>query len=181
MNNIATLTAQPQTLAVDGKEYKVYPLTFADLGELQTWVDSQFPDPFAVVSKAMKSGEFNYAQQQYMLSQAIEKATRPKHLLGTPEADELLMSIEGCKKTLVLSIRRGDPTFTEDDADRLFAKMTEADIAKLNIAMNLDMVTNDPKELPLTVMPPPRPNGSATSRKQRRASRRGTGGNSSMK
>lgn len=181
MNNIATLTAQPQTLSVDGKEYKVYPLTFADLGELQTWIDSQFPDPFEVVSKAMKSGNFNYAQQQYMLSQAIDKATRPKHLLGTPEADELLMSIEGCKKTLVLSIRRGDESFTDEDADNLFAKLTEADIAKINFATNLDMVASDPKEPALNVQPPPRPNGSATSRKQRRASRCGTGGNSSMK
>jgi hypothetical protein len=181
MNNIATLTAQPQSLVVDGKEYKVYPLTFADLGELQTWIDSQFPDPFEVVSKAMKSGNFNYAQQQYMLSQAIEKATRPKHLLGTPEADELLMSMEGAKKTLTLSIRRGNPAFTDEEADKLFSKLTEADVAKIAVATNLDMVVTDPKEQSLNVLPPPRPNGSATSRKQRRASRRGTGGNSSMK
>lgn len=182
MNNIATLTAQPQFLRIDDKEYRIHPLTFADLGELQTWIDAQFPDPFEVVSKAIKSGNFNYAQQQFMLDKAIEKATRPRHLLGSPEADELLLSVEGYKQVLLLSIRKGDPSFTDADADALFQKMTQADIAKLESATNLDMVATDPKDMPLTVAPPPRPNGSAMSRKQRRAAaKRGTGGTTSAK
>lgn len=181
MNDIATLTAQPQILRVDGKEYKVHPLTFADLGELQAWVDSQFPDPFEVVSKAMNSGKFNYAQQQFMMQQAMEKATRPRHLLGTMEADELLLSVEGTKKILVVSIRKGDPSFTEKDADELFEKLTQADIAKLESATNLDMVVQDPKDEPPSIVPPSNANGSRMSRRARRATAakaRGTGGRS---
>ncbi len=180
MNDISTLSAQPQTLSVDGKEYKVYPLTLADLGELQVWIDSQFPDPFEVVSKAMKSGHFNVAQQQYLMNQAMEKATRPKHLLGTMEADELLLSAEGYKQVLIVSIRKGDPSFTASDAEELFKKMTQADVAKLERVTNLDMVATDPKDMPLNIVPPSKENGSAISRRQRRANR-GTGGHSIMK
>lgn len=179
MNDLATLTAQPQSLVVDGKEYRIHPLTFSDLGELQSWIDGQFPDPFDAVSKAIKSGNFNYAQQQFMLDKAIEKAMKPRHLIGTIEADELLMSVEGYKQILTLSIRKGDPSFTEKDADELFTKMTQADLARLNMATNLDMVANDPKDMPLNVVPPKRQNGSTTSRNQRRAAaKRGTGGSS---
>lgn len=182
MNDLATLTAQPQTLLVDGKEYKVHPLTFADLGELQSWIDKQFPDPFDAVSRAIKSGNFNYAQQQFMLDKAIEKAMKPRHLIGTPEADELLLSVEGYKKIMTLSIRKGDPSFTEKEADELFTKMTQADLARLGIATSIDMVANDPKDMPLNVVPPKRPNGSSTSRKQRRAAaKHGTGGSSGTK
>lgn len=180
MNNIATLTASPQVLRVDGKEYRVHPLTFADLGALQVWIDSQFPDPFEVVSKAIKSGNFNFAQQQFMLDKAIEKATRPRHLLGTPDADELLLSAEGYKKVLVLSIQKGDPSFTDKDADNLFTRMTQADIAKLESATNLDMVATDPKGEPLNIVPPSKQNGSATSQRRERR-KRGIGGRSGMK
>lgn len=180
MNDITTLTAQPQILKVDGKEYKVYPLTLADLGELQTWVDSQFPDPFEVASKAMKSGNFNVAQQQYLMNQAMEKATRPKRLLGTMEADELLLSAEGYKQVLIISIRKGDPSFTESDAEALFKNMTQADVARFEHVTNLDMVATDPKDMPLNIVPPSKENGSAISRRQRRANR-GTGGISSIR
>lgn len=148
MNNLATLTGQPQTLRVDGEEYQVYPLTFADLGKLQKWIDDQFPDPFEVVSKAIKSGNFNYAQQQFMLDKAIDKATKPKHLIGSPEADELLLSAEGYKQVLIHSIRKGDPGFSDEDARSLFEKMTQADVMKLQSASNLDLVANDPKDMP---------------------------------
>lgn len=154
MNNIATLTAQPQILRVEDKEYKVYPLTFADLGALQVWIDSQYPDPFDAVARAIKSNHFNFAQQQFLLDKAIEKATQPKRLIGSPEADELLMSAEGYKQVLILSIRKGDPSFSDDDAKSLFDRMTPADVAKFQSLSNLDMVANDPKDIAPSVTKP---------------------------
>lgn len=151
MNNIAILTAQPQILRVDGVEYKVHPLTFEDLGKLQVWIDSQFPNPLDVASQAIKSGNFNFAQQQFIIEKALHAATRPKNLIGSIEADELLMSVEGYKQVLLLSIRKGDPSFDDAAAKNLFSKMTQADIARLEAITNLDMVATDPKDEPPSV------------------------------
>jgi hypothetical protein len=178
MDNLATLTGQPRTMTVDGQDYKVHPLDLGDFGALQAWVDDQFPNPFAEVKKAFALGGFNFEQQKYMLDLAMEKASKPRHLIGTPEADELLMSVEGYKRVLFLSIRKGDPSFTEADAEQLFAKMTFVDIAQLGQATDLDMVTSDPKGDALNETPLDVKSGSAGNRRQRLAARKRSGGNS---
>ena len=145
MNDLSTLTMQPKTLTVDGREYKVHPLTLGDFGALQAWVDSQIPDPCLAAKKAINSGGLNMAQQQCFIREALQLASR-RHLIGTPEADALIRSVEGMKYTLYLSIRKGDPAFTEKDAEAMFAKMDFMDMASFGQASTLDMVVGDPKE-----------------------------------
>lgn len=178
MDNLATLTMQPKTLTVKGREYKVHPLDLGDFGYLQEWIDRQFPSPFKAVKEAFEMGGFTFAQQQFMLDKAVEKSTRPRHLIGTPDADELLTSVEGYKQVIFLSIRKGDPTFTEKDAEEMFANLTFIDIAQLSQASNLDMVASDPKEDGLNRTPPDATSGSAGNRRQRLASRKQGGGKS---
>lgn len=146
MDDIATLTAQPKTIAVDGKDYAVHPLTLGDFGALQAWVDRQFPDPIQAARRAIGAGGLNMAQQQCFIKESLLLASRPRHLLGTPVADELIRSVEGMKYTLYLSIRKGDPSFTEEDAEALFAKMDFLDLAGFGQSSNLDMVVGDPKD-----------------------------------
>lgn len=181
MNSIAVLTAQPKKFKVGDKEYQLHPLTIEDLGKLQAWIDSQFPDPFDVVKNAFAKHEYNVAQQQFMMRVALEQASRPKHLIGSPEADELLMSMEGIRQFILISIQKGDPDFTIDDLNELVAKMTSTDIAQAMNSTGLDMVVTDPKSEPLNIVPPKKPNGSAMSRRQRRAAKQSTGGASSTK
>lgn len=178
MDDLATLTMQPRTLTVNGRDYKIHPLDLGDFGKLQEWIDTQFPSPFIAVKEAFAMGGFTFAQQQFMLEKAIEKAARPRHLIGTPEADELLTSVEGYKQVLFLSIRKGDPSFSEADAEKLFADMTFVDIAQLGQASNLDMVATDPKEDEPNATPLAAASGSAKNRRARRADRKRSGGKS---
>jgi hypothetical protein len=179
MNDLTTLTARPRPMVVGGVTYMIHPLTLSDYGDLQAWVDRQYPDPLEIVSRAIEKGSYNITQQQFMIRTAIEQATRARNLIGTPEVDELLLSMEGYKAILVLSIKKGDPNFTEADAEKLFKSMTSADVAGMLAATTLDMVISDPKQPPLDVKPPVKPNGSTTSRRHRRAEKASTGGDSS--
>ena len=97
MNSISSLTGQPRPLTAGGQTYQIYPLTIDDLGQLQGWIDSHFPDPFQTVQAAIAAGNFNVTQQQFLLARAVEQSVRPRHLIGTPVADELLQSVEGLK------------------------------------------------------------------------------------
>ena len=169
MNNLSVLTAQPQKFVVDGKEYWLHPFDFNDWGRLQSWVDEQFPDPFDVVNKAIAKNSYTVAQQQFMIRAAIDKATQNRRLIGTPEADELLMSIAGIKQILLISIQKGDPSFTMEDAEKLYLAMSRADLAKMQEATTMNMVITDPKDPPLNIVPPRSRSGSATSRKRRAA------------
>lgn len=145
MHDVASLTGQPRKLTVAGRDYLLHPLTIADFGELQAWVDAQFPDPFEVVQAAIAKGAFNYVQQQFLLEKALAASTQGKRLIGTPEADRLLLSMEGVKRILVISIRKGDPGFTEEAARDLYLHMGIADLAAMQQITTVAMVASDPK------------------------------------
>lgn len=178
MNDLKTLTAQPQPLTVDGETYMVHPFTVDDWGALQAWVDRQHPDPFDVVRDAINKGGFSQAIQKQMIKDALDKATGPKNLIGSVEADTLLMSMEGYTQVLFLSIRKGRPGFTEKDAGELAVKLTTTDMTKLGHLSTMDMLVSDPKSEPLNVVPPSKTSGSAASRRRPKP-QRPTGGNSS--
>lgn len=178
MNDIGTLTGQPQPITVDGETYMVHPLTVDDWGALQAWVDRQFPNPLDAVRDALAKGGFKPAQEQFMIKEALALASKPKAKLGSIEADELLVSAEGSAQVLYLTIRKGRPDFTEKDAAALAEKLAAAEIARLAQASTLDMVVSDPKSEPLNIVPPSKTSGPAASRR-RRSPTRTTGGNSS--
>lgn len=187
MNNLADLTSRPTPIDVAVKDdeqrptgevlhYLIHPLNFADLGELQRWIDSCFPDPYdcawdAIQRHRDKGQPFNTAQEQLILKNAGELAARPRHQIGTPEADMLLMSAEGMKRIVIAGIQKGDPTFDEAKAERLIRHMTQADIARAFVASQVPLVASDPKAMPPDARPRPRPNGCSTSRRTRRAAK----------
>jgi hypothetical protein len=177
MSELTTLTAQPRPMTVDGETYMVHPFTLDDWGELQAWLDRQHPDPFEIVKAAIAKGGFTVAQQQFMIKEALEKAARPKCKIGTVEADELTMSMEGMRQVLYLSIRKGRPGFTEADAAELAVKLTNVDVANLAQSSTLDMLISDPKSEPPGVKPPSKTSGPAAS--ARRRPERSPGGPSS--
>jgi hypothetical protein len=143
--SIAQLTGQPKKLTAGGKDYLIYPLTLDDLGKLQSWIDGHFPDPFAVIGKAIERGAYTVPQQQYLMQQALSLSVRPQRLIGTPEADSLLQSVDGIKQLLLLSIRKGRPEFSEADAAELFAAMGLGDIQAAFAVTGVGMVMSDPK------------------------------------
>ncbi len=195
MDDLATLLSQPALLQVTVRDeqgnptgetisHRIHPLTFNDLAALQAWINAQFPEPYQsawnAIQEAERSGKpFNVTQQQFILKNAAELATRPQHKLGTPDADQLLMSVEGFKQILMASIRKGEPSFDEAAAERLFKHMTQLDILKAYSDTQLNLVLSDPKATRLDVKTSGTPNGSTTSRRTRRAAQaraRKTGG-----
>jgi hypothetical protein len=171
MTSLSSLTAQPKKLTVNGQEYLIHPLTLDDLGQLQSWIDSQFPDPFQVIGKAIANGNYTVTQQQYLFSQALERSTRSKNLIGTPEADRLLQTVEGMKRLLCLSIRKGRPEFTEEEAGVLYRALGLGDVQAAFAASEVNLVMGDPK-VPTKKKPQ---SGSSTSRARRRRASTGTG------
>jgi hypothetical protein len=170
MDNLASLTAQPRIITIDGRDYAIHPLTLDDFGKLQGWIDRQFPDPLEVADAAIKKGLYNVTQQQHLMKLAMEQALKPKHLIGSdPEADRLLLSSEGVKQQLVLSISKGDPGFTEADADALFAKLSPFDLIRVFSATGADLVIDDPKGEPPVKNGTTNLPGDTMSRRQRRA------------
>lgn len=173
LNDVASLTGAPRTLRLGGESTLVYPLTIEDLGTLQTWVDDQFPDPFEIAAREIDRGRLVFdaqgkpsrepypvAQQQFLLKTAMELREKGRRLIGTPEADSKLHSVEGMKQLLLVSIRKGDPTFDEAAAAELYRKMGVGDVAQLCILTDLSMVTSDPKD--------PTPSGTETPARKRR-------------
>jgi hypothetical protein len=124
--DLATLTNQPRPLTIAGRTYQVYPLTLADLGALQKWVDGQFPDPLDALRGKLDG--FSPEHQRFLLKDAAEAARKPKPQLGTPEADEMLERVDGLAELLYLGIRRGDAAFTREDAAALCGGLTPADV-----------------------------------------------------
>ena len=164
MSSLSALTGQPRRLTVAGKSYDLHPLTIDDLGQLQSWIDRQFPDPFAVVSEAIGRGSYTVPQQQFLLGQALDRATRPRHVLGTPEADRLVQSIDGVKQLLLISIRKGRPDFSDSDAAELYQSMNMGHLEAAFVATGANQVMGDPKG----ESPKPKPTGSSGSRRRRK-------------
>lgn len=158
MNDLATLNKKPRPITVDGRTYLLYPLTLGDYGEIQAWIDSQQPDPYAAAAAALRSGMFTQAQQQFILRSAAEVAATRRALIGTPEADAIIESPAGVKFWLSASIRKGDPSFSDDDAAALFDRMTLAEIRQVTALTEVEHVLTgegaDPKAAAGETTPP---------------------------
>jgi hypothetical protein len=141
----ATVTGAFRRVAIGGEEHAVAPVTLRMLGDLQAWVDAQFVDPFAIVNEQVGKGGYNTAQQQYLYRVAMDLARQPKPMIGTPEADELLRSYAGFREILFRCVGKAEPGFTRGDAERLYDAMGPAELIRLLVLVNLDMVMSDPK------------------------------------
>lgn len=144
-NDLSTLTGRPRAwLSAGGEKYGVHELTIGEMGDLQSWVDSQFADPMEIAQRRIGTG-LNTHQEQFLLRAALELSCRPKALLGTPEADNLVRSTEGTKVMLWLAIRKGRPGFTLAEASALFGGLTVLQLAQAFTASGVDAVLSDPK------------------------------------
>lgn len=145
MNDLNSLTGGPRAwLVIDGERYGVHELTLGELGELQSWVNSQYADPLAYVTEHIGTG-LTPAQEQHLLRSAIELATKPRALLGTPEADALVRGTEGSKVMLWLAIRKGRPGFTLDQARAVLDRLTPAQLQQAFEASSVEAVLGAPK------------------------------------
>jgi hypothetical protein len=176
MNDLGSLSGQPRPLTVrirgEERTYLVHPLMLDELGQLQGWIDAQFPDPFDQVNAAVARNEYTVPQWQFLLECAVKLSTQRRRLIGTPEADLLLQSLEGTIQLLLLAIRKGDPAFGEEQARELRQHLSIGDLERVFSATGASMVMHDPKGGSGASSS----NGPPTSRRTR--GRRSTGGSS---
>jgi hypothetical protein len=145
VNDAATVMNSPKTIRVGNREYRLHPLDFDDHGEIQRFLNEQVRNPLEIVRKEIERGGFPLEIQKYMVKAAIEVAARTRILIGTPEADEIMDSIEGRAKLLQLSIRKGDPSFTYDKAMALIREMNNEARAQAVAAADMLRADEDPK------------------------------------
>jgi hypothetical protein len=141
MNDAATLLNKPTPLRAGDREYLAHRLTFEDQADLQQWIDTQQKDPFEIVQQQIARGNITVEQQKFLMRTALDLATRSRVLLGTYEADALLNTVKGKAEVLYLSIRKGDPEFTREQAEALLRAMD--DEAKLRAIEAADVLRGD--------------------------------------
>jgi hypothetical protein len=169
---IADLAGTPMRIVAGGEAHEFHPLTVADMGDLQAWVDGQFPDPFDVARRQIARGDMPQAQQRYILELAMNAAVRAPHLIGTPEADALISSADGLVYMLYLGVRKAEPDFTVEDARAFAEKMNAADAAATRDKSGIDLVSD--------ATPPKATAGKRTPRRPAAAAADSTGAASTM-
>lgn len=145
MNDAATVFGRPKELEVGPDVYKLYPLDFDDHGDIQRWLDDQIRNPMDLVRKEIARGGLPMEVQRYMVEAALKVWARSKILVGTPEADELLNTIRGRAQMLFLSVRKGSPRFTFDDAMGVLRRMDELARTEAMKAADVLRSNSDPK------------------------------------
>ncbi len=155
MNDLAVLNGRPRRFEAGGEAHDIYPLSLADLGDLQAWVDAQLPDPWTIARKQLDSGEWTIEQQKLIMRCAMEESCKPRPKLGTPEADALVATFDGKVETLYLAIRKGEPHFTRAQAKAFLQKLSEAETNQAVSITDVELVS-DPKGTPTPGMTTPR-------------------------
>ena len=138
--SLTTLTGSARTVVLAGEPYQIHPLTLADLGELQAWLDAQLPDPLALVRRHIDSGNVPMEQAKYLYAEALKEASRTRVHLSSAEAMPYLNGAAGVIELLFLSIRKGKPEWTRLQARTVFESLTPADIQRLQNITELDQV-----------------------------------------
>jgi hypothetical protein len=148
--DIASLTAAPRAFRLDGAEYTVSPLTYADIGEIQAFFKDEVPDPRAEARRHMDG--LPDAVAIHIWDRAVEAACDWPPRLGDPRATALLLSPRGMALVLRLALRRGHPGLDAAEYERLAGRMSRSDFDRL-LGLAFDLEPADPKAAAATATP----------------------------
>jgi hypothetical protein len=131
--SIDRLTATPTTIEMGGRTLRLAPLTLSDMGALQAWIHAQLPDPIAL-ARRLAEGMPPEVQTE-LLRDAFRHAlaARKTHLLGTPEADEMIATLPGFVQVLSLMCRANHPELTPDDLAPLVGGLGRDEINRITL------------------------------------------------
>lgn len=119
-NDLPTMNSQPKLVSCNGKTYKVYPLTFEDMGNVQLWIDEQQEKrTMGAMERAIARGTLPVEIQKFMARSSMDLLARNRILLGTPEAETFMQSLEGMVYLTWYSIQKGDKAFTIEEAEQI--------------------------------------------------------------
>ena len=121
---ISIATGQQWTpLVVGGVTYKQAPLTWRQLGQLESWIKSQFPDPMATAKKMAEGLPLELASE--VIHRGQEQANNPRWCLGTPEAATLLRTPAGMIEMLGLQLKKFHPELTREQVEQIVETLYE--------------------------------------------------------
>ena len=110
-------------LTVGQASYRLAPLEFADLQELEAWVFTRLPDPIQIAKELARDLPPDLAKD--ILLEAYEDVKNGARKLGSPEANRLLSTPDGFREMLYLSGRKYQPNMTREDWGRVLARIVE--------------------------------------------------------
>lgn len=144
------MNSQPKEVIVKGKTYRIHPLAFEEMGELQSWIDRQQRDHvMAAVEEAVERGKMPIDVLKFMSMAALEVLARNRIALGTAEADAQTSTIDGITYMAYLGIKKGDPTFKFEDTVPIAKAMLEQAMGQsiqMQVAQAVDVIgAEDPK------------------------------------
>jgi hypothetical protein len=116
------------------------------MGEVQQWIDQQQEDRLmAIAQRQIDRGTFSVEIQKYMIHCAMETAARNRIMLGTPDADHFMESIEAIIFLTWFSLKKGDPKITMEEVKGIVkSEIGESVTKKMREAVDL-ISADDPK------------------------------------
>ena len=95
----------PRSITIDGKEYRVSKFTPRDIGDIQSWLKSETPDPRQEAKKLMEGLPEIVAVEVWRTLAEEAKSWPPS--LGDSRANDLLIgSTEGAARLIWVTLRK---------------------------------------------------------------------------
>jgi hypothetical protein len=117
-------------VALDGRDYRLGPLSLGALAELERHVVSLRGDTMAVLAEAID--RFRPEQQQFLMSEALKQLGRQRRYASQAEVDSFLNTCDGMAFCFWLAIRPQHPEIdTPEKAGTLLAGLSPAAIVEL--------------------------------------------------
>jgi hypothetical protein len=112
------MTAASGQFKIGENTYRIAPLSFAALGELENWVNRQFPDPRAVAKEMIDAG-LPDAVAEKVAMEAFRLARQGSVKINSPEAAEVLATPAGAVQVLWLALRKHQPNLLRADVEKM--------------------------------------------------------------
>lgn len=103
----AHLYAAPAQITLDGRIYRLSPLTIADYAEFERWMQAQYMQDVMENLRHLPPGKNAAEDRQAVLRDAYAKVTDLK--IGSPKAAAYIMSLEGMAQLLWMMFRHRHP------------------------------------------------------------------------
>jgi len=124
---LSRLAADPTTLLLGGKDYRLGKIRPRDIGILESWFKEVVPNPKVEARRAMEGLPSDV--QIHIWDQAVAQARFWPPTFGSEEGQALLKTSEGIALLVHLSIRQTVASFSLDDARDLADQMEFTDLA----------------------------------------------------
>jgi hypothetical protein len=117
------LTGADQTVEIEGRTYRLGPLTLKDYGEIENRIIARRPDPVALVLQSLHG--LNPRQQEFLLGRAYDRAAAARQAT-IAELDLWKRTPEGVCYLFWLMVRKGHPEITFERAAELVEHLATA-------------------------------------------------------